>query len=365
MPSRFVDELIRGDAYSDDPSSDLDVVATRDPGIPGFCRCLRWSHSFAASCVIPTSRISTPEKHSRAARQLARLAAAGVRGAHPDQWYGTAEPSTAAPMWQPEDGPVSLSPSTIELLETCPLRWVFERHGGSDGDNTHAIAGTLVHTLVQALAGRIPPDQVEKALENAWESIDLGSQWYFSRRELNRTREMLATFTAWMNATRGELTEVGVEVAVEGVLEPREEGAPAVKLRGRIDRLERDTEGRPVVVDVKTARNPVSNEAAQSHAQLAAYQVAAAEGAIAGEPATQPGGARLVFVAKSNKKDGAAQRVQPPLTAEAVEMWRDVIHNAAAATQGPQYLARVNDGCRHCPVRSSCPAHDEGRQVSN
>ncbi|XGU21879.1 RecB family exonuclease [Rhodococcus sp. 3Y1] len=132
-----------------------------------------------------------------------------------------------------------------------------------------------------------------------------------------------------------------------------------------MDRLERDTEGRPVVVDVKTARNPVSNEAAQSHAQLAAYQVAAAEGAIAGEPATQPGGARLVFVAKSNKKDGAAQRVQPPLTAEAVEMWRDVIHNAAAATQGPQYLARVNDGCRHCPVRSSCPAHDEGRQVSN
>ncbi|MQP34077.1 AAA family ATPase [Rhodococcus erythropolis] len=363
VPSRFVDELIRGDAYSDDPSSDLDVVApetgdTRVLSLPALVAQLR-----SVVCD-PDIAHFDPEKHSRAARQLARLAAAGVRGAHPDQWYGTAEPSTAAPMWQPEDGPVSLSPSTIELLETCPLRWVFERHGGSDGDNTHAIAGTLVHTLVQALAGRIPPDQVEKALENAWESIDLGSQWY-SRRELNRTREMLATFTAWMNATRGELTEVGVEVAVEGVLEPREEGAPAVKLRGRIDRLERDTEGRPVVVDVKTARNPVSNEAAQSHAQLAAYQVAAAEGAIAGEPATQPGGARLVFVAKSNKKDGAAQRVQPPLTAEAVEMWRDVIHNAAAATQGPQYLARVNDGCRHCPVRSSCPAHDEGRQVSN
>ncbi|WP_407809718.1 hypothetical protein, partial [Staphylococcus aureus] len=27
VPSRFVDELIRGDVYSDDPSSDLDVVA--------------------------------------------------------------------------------------------------------------------------------------------------------------------------------------------------------------------------------------------------------------------------------------------------------------------------------------------------
>lgn len=362
VPSRFVDELLRGDQF-DDSLGEVAVVApepgdTRVLSLPALVAQLR-----SVVCDLDLAE-GDPEKHARAARQLARLAAAGVRGAHPDQWYGTAPPSTVAPLWQPEDGPVALSPSTIELLETCPLRWVFERHGGSDGDNTHAIAGTLVHTLVQALAGRIPPDQVEKALENAWESIDLGSQWY-SRRELNRTREMLATFTNWMNATRGELTEVGVEVAVEGILEPREEGQPAVKLRGRIDRLERDTEGRPVIVDVKTARNPVTNEAAQSHAQLAAYQVAAAEGAIDGEPAAQPGGARLVFVAKSNKKDGASQRVQPPLTAEAVEMWRDVIHNAAAATQGPQYLARVNDGCRHCPVRSSCPAHDEGRQVSS
>ncbi|NMM84224.1 ATP-dependent DNA helicase [Rhodococcus sp. SRB_17] len=362
VPSRFVDELLRGDQF-DDSLGEVAVVApepgdTRVLSLPALVAQLR-----SVVCDLDLAD-GDPEKHARAARQLARLAAAGVRGAHPDQWYGTAPPSTVAPLWQPEDGPVALSPSTIELLETCPLRWVFERHGGSDGDNTHAIAGTLVHTLVQALAGRIPPDQVEKALENAWESIDLGSQWY-SRRELNRTREMLSTFTAWMNATRGELTEVGVEVAVEGILEPREEGQPAVKLRGRIDRLERDTEGRPVIVDVKTARNPVTNEAAQSHAQLAAYQVAAAEGVIDGEPAAQPGGARLVFVAKSNKKDGASQRVQPPLTAEAVEMWRDVIHNAAAATQGPQYLARVNDGCRHCPVRSSCPAHDEGRQVSS
>ncbi|MGC0364851.1 superfamily I DNA/RNA helicase/RecB family exonuclease [Rhodococcus sp. 27YEA15] len=361
LPSRFVDELIRGDEYSGDFQPDREVTPeagdTRVLSLPALLAQLR-----SVVCDPDIARVD-PDKHTRAARQLARLAAAGVRGAHPDQWYGTAEPSTLAPLWKPEDGPVSLSPSTIELLETCPLRWVFERHGGSDGENTHAIAGTLVHTLVQALAGRIPPDQVEKALEDAWESIDLGSQWY-SRRELNRTREMLATFTAWMNATRGELTEIGVEVAVEGILEPREEGAPTVKLRGRIDRLERDTEGRPVVVDVKTARNPVTNEATQSHAQLAAYQVAAAEGAIAGEPPSQPGGARLVFVAKANRKDGATQRVQPPLTAEAVEMWREVIHDAAAATQGPQYLARVNDGCRHCPVRSSCPAHDEGRQVS-
>jgi RecB family exonuclease len=216
---------------------------------------------------------------------------------------------------------------------------------------------------VQALAGRIPPDQVERALERAWDSVDLGSQWY-ARRELERTRAMLDTFSAWLRGTRGELTEVGVEIAVDGILEPRTEDEPRVRLRGRIDRLERDPDGRPVIIDVKTARHPVTKEAAQQHAQLAAYQVAAAAGAIDGQPAGEPGGARLVFVAKPHNKEGATQRVQPPLDAEALDRWRDVIHEAAAATRGPQFLARVNDGCRHCPVLSSCPAHDEGRQVT-
>jgi superfamily I DNA/RNA helicase/RecB family exonuclease len=358
--SRFVDELLSGDQDSDVEEA---VVQAEDPAtrvlaLPALVAELR-----SVVCD-PDVAESDPARQERAARQLARLADAGVRGAHPDQWYGTAEPSTGVALWNEEDGPVSLSPSTIDLLNTCPLRWLLERHGGTDGDNTHAIAGTLVHTLVQALAGRIPPDQVARALENAWDSIDLGSQWY-SRRELDRTRDMLATFTAWLGNTRSELTEVGVEVAVDGVLEPREEGSPTIRLRGRIDRLERDAEGRPVIVDVKTARSPVTKDDAQQHAQLAAYQVAAAVGAIDGEPASKPGGARLVFVAKPHRKEGATQRVQAPLSDEDLETWLAVIHAAAAATKGPEFLARVNDGCRHCPVRTSCPAHDEGRQVTS
>ncbi|MEV0946091.1 ATP-dependent DNA helicase [Rhodococcus sp. NPDC049939] len=358
--SRFVDELVTRAESSDVEESA--VQAERSAGrvlaLPALVAELR-----SVICD-PDLAESDPQRQRRAARQLARLAEAGVRGAHPDQWYGMTVPSTSAELWNVEDGPVSLSPSTVDLLNTCPLRWLLERHGGVDGDNTQAVAGTLVHTLVQALAGRIPADKVEQELENAWGSINLGSQWY-SRRELDRTREMLETFTAWLRNTRSELTEIGVEVTVDGVLEPREEGAPSIRLRGRIDRLERDVEGRPVIVDVKTARSPVTKEAAQQHAQLAAYQVAAAAGAIEGQPASEPGGARLVFVAKPNRKDGATQRVQTPLSDEDLEGWMAVIEAAAAATKGPQFLAHVNDGCRHCPVRASCPAHDEGRQVTS
>ncbi|WP_137874429.1 ATP-dependent DNA helicase [Rhodococcus sp. Q] len=357
-PSRFVDELLGADTELDEPAADLaPELPNRVLALPALIAELR-----RVVCD-PDLAATDPAKQQRAAVQLARLADAGVRGAHPEQWYGVDDPSTADPLWRPDDGPVPLSPSTIEQLDTCPLRWALERHGGSDGENTHAVAGTLVHTLVQAVAGKMPPDQVRRALASAWDAVDLGSQWY-SRREMNRTAQMIDTFSEWLRRSRGELTEAGVEVAVDGVLEARTEGEPAVLLRGRIDRLEHDADGRPVVVDVKTGRNPVSKEAAQSHAQLATYQLAATRGAIDGEPAGPAGGARLVFVAKAHRTDGATQRAQAPLTEETEEQWLDTVHAAAAATQGPRYLARPNDGCRHCPVRSSCPAREEGRQVT-
>ncbi|MFC4602445.1 ATP-dependent helicase [Rhodococcus kronopolitis] len=358
VPSRFVDELIGAvDGDSADPVAPAPLPAGRVLALPALVAELR-----RAVCD-PELAVSDPQSQARAARQLARLARAGVRGAHPEHWYGVGGVSTEAALWEVEDGPVPLSPSTIEQLDACPLRWVLERNGGTDGEKTHAVAGTLVHTLVQALAGNLPPEQVRRALASAWDAVDLGSQWY-SRREMDRTAQMLDSFSAWLRLSRAELTEVGVEVEVDGVIEPRTEGEPSIQLRGRIDRLERDLEGRPVIVDVKTARTPVTKEAAQQHAQLASYQLAVLAGAVEGEPAAQPGGGRLVFVAAPHKKDGAAQRVQPPLDEHSQAQWLDVVHGAAAATQGPHFWARPNDGCRHCPVFSSCPAQETGRQVT-
>ena len=38
--------------------------------------------------------------------------------------------STDDPLWSPEDGPVALSPSNVESLSACALRWMLERFGG-------------------------------------------------------------------------------------------------------------------------------------------------------------------------------------------------------------------------------------------
>lgn len=354
VPSRFLTELL-----GEDDNGEPGALPVADPG-----RALVMHALVAELRGVVCDLTTAPERRERAARQLARLADAGVPGTDPADWYGTAELSSERELWDDDDTPIGLSPSTVELLRSCPLRWALERHGGTDGDNPHAVKGNLVHTLVQALAGDVPEAQVRAALEQAWKTVDPATGWH-SRQELRRTEAMLETFLAWIRNTRGELTQAGVEVPVDCVLPARAEGERAVRIRGRIDRLERDAQGRFVIVDVKTGKNPVSAKSVDEHAQLATYQVAAAHGALDEDDTAEPGGARLVYVAKPSTKTGATERAQTALDAEGLDTWRDTIHDAAEATRGPGYLAVRNDGCRHCPVVGSCPVQDTGRQVTD
>ena len=215
----------------------------------------------------------------------------------------------------------------------------------------------MLHALI-AEPGKTE-SQLLAELDRAWEHLPFDAQWH-SANELARHRAMIEAFVEWRAQTRGELTEVGVEVDVDGVLGvPREDGGE-VRLRGRVDRLERDAAGRLVIVDVKTGKTPVSKDDAQQHAQLAMYQLAVAEGLLPAGPAgAEPGGARLVYLGKTGAA-GVTEREQDPLTPAARDEWRDLVRQAADATAGPQFVARRNDGCAHCPIRPSCPAHADG-----
>jgi superfamily I DNA/RNA helicase/RecB family exonuclease len=284
-----------------------------------------------------------------AATQLARLAAAGVPGADPAGWHGMTPVSTTEPLWSGDDSVVTLTPSSLQTLTDCPLRWLAERHGGTDARDLRSTIGSVLHALVAEPAGS--ESQLLAALERAWQHLPFESRWY-SANELARHRAMIQAFLAWRAQTRSELTEVGVEVDVDGVLDAR--GGASVRLRGRVDRIERDAAGRLVIVDVKTGKTPVSKDDAQRHAQLAAYQLAVAERLVA--QGDEPGGARLLYLGKTGPA-GATEREQDPLTPEARDEWRNLVREAAEATAGPQFVARVNDGCAHCPLRPSCPAH--------
>ncbi|HZU49785.1 MAG TPA: ATP-dependent DNA helicase [Mycobacterium sp.] len=301
----------------------------------------------------PDGAVDDAERAS-AARQLARLAKAGVPGADPAQWYGLIPVSTAQSLWSGDDHVVSLTPSSLQTLTDCPLRWLAERHGGTGPRDLSATIGSLLHALIAEPRGS--DAQLLAELERAWRHLPFESPWY-SANELARHRTMIETFLAWRAQSRRELTEVGVEVDVDGVIET--EGGAGIRLRGRVDRIERDAAGRLVIVDVKTGKTPVSKDDAQRHAQLAMYQLAVAEGLV--PHGDEPGGARLVYLGRRGA-NGATEREQDPLTPGARDEWRKLVHEAAAATGGPRFIARINDGCTHCPIRPSCPAHPGGPQ---
>ena len=136
-----------------------------------------------------------------------------------------------------------------------------------------------------------------------------------------------------------------------------------VRIRGSIDRLERDAEGRPYVIDLKTGRgNPTDREMTQLP-QLGVYQAAIAAGALPeedfGRPG-EPGGAALVQLRTTNK--GVKVQEQAALTAD--QDWAlDQVFTAAAAMVGPRFLA-VHGGpaAPRCALESVCPIHSKGRQ---
>ena len=134
-------------------------------------------------------------------------------------------------------------------------------------------------------------------------------------------------------------------------------------LTGRVDRLELDAEGRPVVIDLKTSKSPVAKDAAAEHPQLAVYQLATLLGAFSGHKG-HTGGARLLYVGKPNAKTGATVREQPALDEETARRWLNEVRKAAVDTVGPTYPVRENVDCSRCPSRSACPLRPEGRQVT-
>ncbi len=344
LPSVFVDEL---------------AALSREPGREAAAP-IRAPRVLAASALVgrlravvcaPRDAVDDAERNCAAA-QLARLAQGGVAGADPSSWYGMRELSSGEPLWDADDHVVTLSPSTLQTLSDCPLRWLLERHGGSRSADVRSVLGSLVHALVSD--GDKTESQMLTALEKVWDQLPFDAQWH-SDNELARHREMLSTFLSWRTNSRGELTEIGTEIAVEGQVLAGQDGAPAVRVRGRLDRLERDGEGRLVVVDVKTGKSPVSKDDAQSHAQLGMYQLAVAEGLIA--DGDEPGGGRLVYLGRTTG-GSATERNQDALTPEQRGQWHELVAKAAAATQGPDFMARVNDGCAHCPVRAMCPAQN-------
>ncbi|RJK98072.1 ATP-dependent helicase [Vallicoccus soli] len=295
-----------------------------------------------------------------AAAQLARLAAAGVPGADPAGWWAALPLSDEAPL-RGADEVVEVSPSRVEAFVRCELRWLLESVGGQGPEAASQAVGSLVHdvaAVVGAGGGPVTREALLAELERRWPSLDLGSPWY-SAQQRGRAEAMVDRLLAWWSANGRELVAVERAFAVDLPLE----GGGAARVTGRVDRLERDAQGRAHVVDLKTGSSKPRADEVGEHPQLGAYQLAADRGAFAEEGLHGAGGASLVQLGAAGGKRGAVQEQRPLDEAEAPDWAGRLVARVATGMGGAAFTARENELCERCPVRTSCPLQEDGRQV--
>ncbi|MDW4899945.1 ATP-dependent DNA helicase [Streptomyces californicus] len=311
-----------------------------------------------------------------AARRLARLAALTddegqplVPAAHPYRWWGLEEPTRSAVPLRDRHQPVTLSGSALDqLANTCALQWFLGREVKADAPATAAQGfGNVVHVLADEVAsGRTPADLdvLMERLDSVWNGLAFDAPWK-SDQEKDQARAALERFLHWHVLDRAGRTPAASEHDFDVTLEA---GEYAVRIRGSMDRVEQDADGRAYVVDFKTGKGAPTKDEVAAHPQLAVYQLAVREGAVdevfdGRRP--EPGGAELVQLRQpAPKKEGGDAfpkvQAQEPLAGEWVS---DLLATAAGKVLDERFTPTAGAHCAHCTFRASCSAQPEGRQV--
>ena len=342
-PSPFLDLV---DPPGDDEGERPLAEVPRAVSLPALVARLR-------QVVCAPAPVEGPQRRALAAAVLAGLARAGVPGADPGDWYGVPAVSDPRPLREAGEE-VVVSPSRVGLFEQCPLRWLLESVGGTPEDSTGQSVGSLLHRVASE-APDAGADELGARLDELWPGLGLAPGW-ISDATRRRAEEMVRKLAEYSRRAAREGREL---VAVE---QDFTVAVGRARLRGRVDRLERDAQGRLVVVDLKTGGSKPRAEDLARHAQLGVYQLAAEQGGFEGHPAGA-GGAALVQLGTGEKR-GVAVQAQVPLAEDADPLWvSDLLTRTADGMAASSFDAVAGPHCRTCPVRGSCPVQEEGRSV--
>ena len=361
----------------DQPSSFLDYVAPLDPGQEGrtFTPVER-PMTLRALVAELRQYAQLDGKHEAEAEEavkvLARLAAAEppAAGAHPDSWWAL-PPLTSSAAVVPPGGTVFVSPSKVETVQKSPLDWFVQAAGGEAATDFARSLGTLVHAIAQELPDASGAEYVAE-LVRRWPALGMKDNWE-GRLDYQRAEAMVRKLAQYVLVMRSEgRSLLGVEqdfdVALPDVVVDDGQARAAV-LRGQVDRLEIDREGRLVIVDLKTGKRQPGKAELSTHPQLGAYQAAVLAGGFnTGEDNTPniPGGAVLAQLGTGAKGPGIQQ--QEPLDPQ-VNWAMDMVTEAAAVMGGSVFEARHDPskgshGGHGCRLPEVCPLCVRGRQVT-
>ncbi|OMH35287.1 hypothetical protein BGP79_02150 [Tersicoccus sp. Bi-70] len=284
-----------------------------------------------------------------------------VPGAHPDDWWGLLPLSTDAPIVAAGET-VTVSPSRITAVQDSPLNWFVQTAGGQETTDFARSLGTLVHRIAERLPAGTRAD-LGAELTRLWSQLSLPDTWE-TAKQFERAQTMVDRFAEYVTLSRSDgktLLHVERDFTVE--LQPVDgaagQGPVHTVLRGQVDRLEVDAEGRLVIADLKTGRHKPRRDELATHPQLGAYQVAVAAGAF--PDGARPGGAALVNLGTEEKN-----MVQDQAPLADGDPWAiDLVRSAASTMTGASFESRHEPtGRARCTLPGVCPLCAAGRQVT-
>jgi putative RecB family exonuclease len=265
---------------------------------------------------------------------------------------GTAAPATVLEL------PSSLSPSKLSKFTTCPLafRYSYIDHL-PEPPTIHQVRGTLVHAALERLFWEHPAG--ERSLECALDELaaafgaareDEASEWTSLGLEPgeaaaleDEARTLLHNYFTLEDPDAVDV--VAVELGLEAEVED-------VRVRGVIDRLDRNDAGELVIVDYKTGRAPSERYergnlvGVHVYALLCELVLGAAPAEVRLLHLREP--MSLTAVPTEQARRGHRQR--------SVAVWRAI----ERACRTGDFRPRPSALCPSCGFREQCPAFAAG-----
>ncbi|MGA2978728.1 MAG: ATP-dependent DNA helicase [Terriglobales bacterium] len=248
-------------------------------------------------------------------------------------------------MMPPSAGVASgLSASSIEMYEKCPLRFKLEREWNLPRDVPAALHyGAAMHRVLhtfydaQRYKRGIADDELVEQFRADLAAAGIADRYQYELYLRQGTEQLRQFFEVARSASPPEV--IGTECRFELQVGP-------AKLTGRVDRMDRTGTDTVAIVDYKTGK-PQLQEDADESLQLSLYALAARDawGKHAGQ---------LILHNLENNTPVVTTRTD----AELEEAKLRVLKAADGIAQG-KFAPKFGYQCRLCPYRNLCPATEK------
>jgi putative RecB family exonuclease len=253
--------------------------------------------------------------------------------------------------------PTTLSPSKVSSFTDCALAFRFSAIDRIPQPPTVAtVRGTLVHSALEGLLGLDPADRnraaAQECLDRAVAVLDEDPEWIELALDGAATEKFLTESAALVQRyfeleDPATVDAVGLELPVAHRLFADDPDRPVV-LRGIIDRLERDAQGRLVVTDYKTGRAPAESyqQSRLTGVHIYAYLCERVHG-------ERPAKVRLLFlgspaVVEAEPSDQSTRHIERKLTS----IWNAI----ETACERDDFRPKQSRLCSWCAYQQWCPA---------